>query len=194
MLTRSFLKGMQLNEEQISAIIEEHSETVNSLKAQRDSYKEAADELEQVKTELNDLKAHGDGGWQKKYEDEHAAFEQFKADQTKESQRQAKATAYRSVLKDAGVSDKAIDSVINATNFDGIEMDDNGKLKDVEGLSNKIKEKWSGFIVKEEKHGADIEHPPKTESGASMTKEEIMAIKDRTERRKAIAEHPEVFK
>lgn len=194
MLTRAFLKSMQLNEEQISAIIEEHSETVDSLKAQRDEYKSSAEELEQVRAELAELKERGDDGWQEKYENEHSEFERFKENQEKTAQRQAKATAYRDVLKNAGVSDKALDAVINATDFDSIELDEDGKLKDVDGLNNVIKDKWAGFIVKEEKHGANIEHPPKTDKGSGMTKEEIMKIKDRSERRKAIAENPDAFK
>ena len=44
-VTRSFLKGMGLTEEQVSAIIEEHVSTTNALKEQRDSNKDAAEQL-----------------------------------------------------------------------------------------------------------------------------------------------------
>ena len=44
-VTRNFLKGMGLTEEQVSAIIEEHVSTTNALKEQRDSNKDAAEQL-----------------------------------------------------------------------------------------------------------------------------------------------------
>ena len=44
-LTRAFLKGMGLTEEQVSAIIEAHTDSTEALKAQRDQYKRDADQL-----------------------------------------------------------------------------------------------------------------------------------------------------
>ena len=41
-LTRKMLKAMGIEEEKIDQIIEAHSETVDSLKADRDTYKEDA--------------------------------------------------------------------------------------------------------------------------------------------------------
>ena len=38
-LSRAMLKGMNLTDEQVSAIIEEHTATVDGLKKQRDEYK-----------------------------------------------------------------------------------------------------------------------------------------------------------
>ena len=56
-LTRKMLKAMGIEEEKIDQIIEAHSETVDSLKADRDSYKEDAEKLKDVQKELDDLKA-----------------------------------------------------------------------------------------------------------------------------------------
>ena len=47
-LTRSFLKGMGLTEEQVGAIIDAHTETVNGLKADRDNYKATAEKLKDI--------------------------------------------------------------------------------------------------------------------------------------------------
>lgn len=107
-LTRKFLKAMGLTDEQVDSVIEAHTETVNGLT----KYKTDAEKLPAVQKELEDLKAAGDGGYKKKYEDEHTAFEQYKADQTKKATRAAKETAYRALLKAAGVADKYIDKVI----------------------------------------------------------------------------------
>ena len=66
-LTRAMLKGMQLTEEQVSAIIEEHSNTVQGLKDEIKKYKADAEKLPEVQKELDKLK-EGDGNdWEKKY-------------------------------------------------------------------------------------------------------------------------------
>lgn len=79
-ITRKFLKGMGLTDEQVDTIIEAHTETVDGLKADVDKYREDAIKLPDVQKELNDLKAAGDGGLQKaldelqkKYDDDAAA-------------------------------------------------------------------------------------------------------------------------
>ena len=50
-LTRAFLKGMGLTDEQVGAIIEEHTSVTSALKDQIKGYKEKADEYDDVKKE-----------------------------------------------------------------------------------------------------------------------------------------------
>ena len=76
-MTRSFLKGMGITDEQISAIIEAHTESTDALKAQRDEYKAQAEKLPSVQAELDKLKKDG-GDWQSKYDKEHKDFEAYK--------------------------------------------------------------------------------------------------------------------
>lgn len=68
-ITRKFLKGMGLTEEQVDTIIEAHTETVDGLKRDVDKYKKDAEKLADVQKELNDLKAAGDGGLQQQLDD-----------------------------------------------------------------------------------------------------------------------------
>ena len=56
-LTRKMLKAMGIEDEKIDQIIDEHAESVNALKAQRDEFKEAADKADGYKKELDALKA-----------------------------------------------------------------------------------------------------------------------------------------
>ena len=74
-LTRKMLKAMGIEEEKIDQIIEAHSETVDSLKADRDSYKEDAEKLKAVQKELDDLKAKGDDGWKEMHDRLKVEFE-----------------------------------------------------------------------------------------------------------------------
>ena len=78
-LTRKMLKAMGIEEEKIDQIIEAHSETVDSLKADRDTYKEDAEKLKTVQKELDDLKAKGDDGWKEKHDKLKGASDHIKA-------------------------------------------------------------------------------------------------------------------
>lgn len=104
-ITRKLLKGMGLTEEQQDTIIEAHTDTVNGLKADVDRYKADAEKLPAVQKELDDLKAQGDGGYKAKYEAEHKAFGDYKANVDAEKTTAAKEKALSDVLLKIGISE-----------------------------------------------------------------------------------------
>lgn len=186
-LTRKLLESLGLEADKVSTIIEAHAETVDALKTQIETFKADSEQLaktqKELKTahdELEALKASG-GDWQKKYEDEHTAFESFRAEADAKDLLAKKGDAYRKLLKDAGVSEKRIDSIMKLTDLSAIEMQDDG-LKDVEALTEAIKSEWSDFITTTSTSGAKTTTPPanvhKTfshEDIANMTVDEINA-------------------
>ena len=198
-LTRKFLSGMGLTSEQVDAIIEEHASTVDSLKEQRDSYKEDADKLKDTEKELKDLKeqvendSKGANEWKDKYEKEHKDFEAYKKAEEGKEQAEAVRNAYKQMLKDTGIADKYIDTILNVTVFDGKKLDKEGKLEDADKEAEAIKEKYSGFISSTETGGADVSRPPKGGATKYESKAEIMKIKDTAERQAAIRNNPELF-
>jgi hypothetical protein len=163
-LTRKMLKAMGIEEEKIEQIIEEHAETVNALKQQRDQYKVDAEKLPGVQKELDDLKEaaekDGENPYKAKYEDLQQQFDDYKADVTAKETKAKKTAAYRKLLKDAKVSEKRLDSILKLSPVDDVELDDNGEIKDAADVKKKIEEEWSDFIVTEETHGADSNNPP----------------------------------
>ena len=167
-LTREFLKGMALTEEQISAIIGEHVNTTDAMKKQIEEYKADAEKLPIVQKELSELKKTG-GSWEAKYNKEHEEFEQYKKDVTAKEELSKVQAAYSSLLKENNIGDKYINSILRVTDFSQMKLDKDGNLKDADQLSESIKADYTGFIVSTETHGAGAETPPGDTN--SMTKE-----------------------
>lgn len=190
-LTRKMLKGMGLTEEQIDTIIEGHDETVSALKDKITELTGKADQAEALKKERDDLrKAEEDA---KNGTDWKAEYDKLKADtEAKETATKVKA-AYRQLLKDARLDDDMLDTVMDATRFDDMKLDKDGKtLKDADKLTEGITSKWQKFIVTEGTKAPPTKTPPEGGKG-TRTKDEIMAIKDTAERQQAIMENPTLF-
>lgn len=165
-LTRSMLKGMGLTEEQVSAIIEEHTNVTTALKDKIKSFEENAESLEVVQKELDELKEDvKKNDWQKKYEDEHTAFENFKNDiASKETANKIK-SAYKKLLDECKVGEKHIDSILRVTDFENMKLDKDGNLEESDKLKEAIQSDWSGFISTKETKGTDVDNPPDGKSG-----------------------------
>lgn len=194
--TRKMLKAMGIEDEKIDQIIDAHSETVDALKADRDTYKEDAAKLAAVQKELDELKAKGDDGYKAKYEAEKAAHDALKADIAAKETKKAKTEAYRELLKGANIDEKRIATILRAEapTIDKIELDADGKIKNAEQYTESIKSDWADFIVTQSAKGTNTATPPANGGAASTkTKEDILKIKDAGERQKAIAENPTLF-
>lgn len=190
-ISRKMLKGMSLTDEQIETIIEAHTETVDALKDERDKYKADAEKLPRVEKELAEFKENG-GDYEEKYNALKKEFESYKSEQSAIAEKAAKESAYKEMLKNAGISEKRIASIMRVTNLSDIKLDKDGKLKDYDKLVDSVKSEWSDFIETKTEKGADTKNPPDG-SSTKMTKDEILKIKDTSERQKAIAENHELF-
>lgn len=192
-LTRSLLKGMGLTDEQIDSIIEAHRETVDGLKNQISTLKADADKLPGIQKQLDDLQAGNGDDWKTKFEAEHAAFEAFKSDTEKKATHAAKETAYRALLKKAGVRDARLDTVLKVSDVDSVELDKDGNITGADELENRFKTEWADFMEGSVVTGPSTPNPPANTGGNAMTKEQILAIKDAAARQKAIAENMSLF-
>lgn len=192
--SRRMLKALGISDEAVEQIIEEHISVVDSLKAERDSFKEAAEKLPGVQKELDTLKADG-GSWQTKYQKEHDAFEAYKNEQTLKETEAAKGEAYKALLAEAGISEKRIPSILKVTDLKNIELGDDGKIKDAENHIKDIKTEWADFVTKTTTVGASTPNPSNATGGTVKysSKEEIYKITDPATRQKAIAENRELF-
>lgn len=184
-LTRSFLKGMGLTEEQVSAIVEAHAETVDAFKTKQTELQKKLEEAEESS------KNKGSDEYKEKYEKEHSDFEAYKAEQEKNAVVSKKKSAYADLLRKAGIKEKAINQIIALTNVDDFKLDKEGKLDDSENLTKSIKDTWSEFVTKEGVKGADVENPPKN-TGETVTKEQFAKMGYRA-KAKLHADNPELY-
>lgn len=186
---------MSIEEEKIDQIIEAHSETVEALKADRDRYKEDAEKLPSVKSELEELKSNGDDGWKEKHDAVKAEFEKYKSQITAQEAEKAKEAAARAYFESKNITGKNLELAIRGSKDEikAIELDGD-KIKDTSALDALVSGDFSALVSKTQQRGANLENPPGNEgSGGSKTKEEILAIKDGTVRRQEMAKHPELF-
>lgn len=192
-LSRKFLATLGIEADKIDEIISAHSETVEALKEERDSYKDKAEKYSKTKEELDKanekLKEYGkEDSYKVKYEALKEDFDTYKKNIETEKTNVSKKSAYKELLKEIGIADKRIDSVAKLVELDKIKLDKDGKIEGSDDLKKALSAEWADFIVKDGKEGAGTATPP-AGNGGSKTKEEIMKIKDTTERQKAWGEY-----
>lgn len=196
-LTRKLLATMSIEEDKVDQIIEAHSDTVNALKEQIATYKTDAEKLPAVQKELDELRAAAEksdkDAYKVKYEALKEDFDKYKEEVQEKETHAKKENAYRELLKEVGVSEKRINAVMRVSDVDDIKLDDDGNVKDADKLKDGIRTEWEDFIVTTQSTGAQTATPPTGNGRVYKSKDEIMSIKDTTERQKAIAENHELF-
>lgn len=172
-----------------------HSADLDSIKEQRDSYKKDAETLADVKKELDALKANSGDDYKAKYEAEKKAFADYKADQTAKETKAAKEKAVKAYFEGKNITGANLDIAMRGCRDEigAIELDGD-RIKDTAALDALVGGTFAGLVVTKSVHGAQTANPPANNGGKNYkTKEEILAIKDRTERQNAIAENHEMF-
>lgn len=195
--TRKWLSAMGIEQDKVDEIINAHIEVVDALKGERDQFKADAERLPDVQKKLDELKKTAENGgenpFEQKYNDAIKALEDYKAEQTAKETKRAKEAAYRNVLKEAGISDKRFDGILKVTDLESINLDENGNIDGADAVLENAKKEWADFIVTTTEQGAQTANPPANNGGNTMTKAEILAIKDGNERRQAIADNADLF-
>lgn len=193
-LTRSLLKALGLNDEQISSIIEAHTDTITGLKDSLKTAEEKAKRFDDVEKELNELKSKGTEDYKAKYEAEHTAFENYKNEISVKEAKVAKEAAVKAYFESKGISGKNLNAAMRGASKEIAEIEiENGKIKNKTVLDDLLKGDFEVFVTKESVTGATTANPPANTGSGKMTKEQIFAISDDYERQKAIAENHELF-
>lgn len=196
MLTRKFLAGLGLDQTQVESVIQGHTESVDGLKDDLDKAKAELAELAAVRKELDEAKkaASQNKVWQDEYESLRKNFEEFRDRQAAQATLASKKTAYSAVLRDLGIPERRIDSILRVTDFNEMSVSEEGKLTNLDDVKATASKEWGDFIATPSEVGARVQNPPATNASATtMTKKEIMAIKDARKRQEAIKANPTLF-
>ena len=137
-LSRTDLKLIGLNDDQIESVIAAHSETVSALKqkyseleAKYNSAKESADQLPGVQKELDELKK---SDFKSKYEAEQSAHNALKESVSREKARTAKEKAVRAYYEGKNIKGNNLTIAMRGTDLDQLQLDDSGNLADTAAL------------------------------------------------------------
>lgn len=188
-LTRKMLKAMGIEDEKIDQIIEEHTESTDALKQQRDEYKAKAEAKATTSTEQKPKDPEPSDGYKTKYDAEKKAFEDYKANIAAEKAEADKRAKYRELIVKAGVDSKRVDSVLKVSDLSEIKVKD-GAIEGADDLVKSIKEDWADFIPTTQKVGANAPNPPKNDGGAKKL-EDIIKMQDPVARQDALAKYIE---
>ena len=191
-LTRKLLKGMGLTEEQIDSIIDAHTDILEGLQSKVKTLEADAAKLKDVQKELNDLKGGKD--WKAEHDKVKKELDDYRAEQQGKELSAKKRAAYKAMLEKGNIDPDLIETILKADRdrIESIELDGD-TVKDENKLTEGIKADWGKFVTTTVKKGVNNAKPPKSEGGGTMTKDEIMAIKDTAQRQAAIAENHELF-
>lgn len=146
----------------VESIMNGHIASIDALREERDGYKSDAEKLPDVEKELNDLKKVIEGGddFEKKYNDLKKEYDTYKSDQSAKEEKAAKDKAYRAMLKEIGVSEKRLDSIMKVTDLSSVKLNKDGGIEGLDDLKESTKTEWADFITTEGKQGAGTPTPP----------------------------------
>lgn len=189
-LSMQFLTALGIDDEKGQLICERHKEVLTEIKTERDKYKEEAEKLPEIQKQLDQYKEAEKKGekdtYKAKYEALKEDFNEYKKGVEAKETIAKKEAAYSKLLKDAGVSEKHIAKILKVSDIDSLELDEEGNVKEADKHTESIKSEWSDFIQTNRTEGAKVANPPTNNTGKAVkTKEEILKIKNTTERQEA---------
>lgn len=208
--TRSWLNDLGLEPDIVKQIMARHVGVTDALKEQIADSEAQEEKLTKVQAELDKLKASQKEQAERlsaaekerdeikgKYDTASADLEKIKTENAERETTEKSKKALADYLKEQKYSASAIRLITNKGGFHkSIEFDDEGKAKNLGDILQSIQadEDFSGFTPKETKTDHVPATPPANAGGKkSMTKADIMAIKDDAERQQAIKDNLSEF-
>lgn len=198
------LKEKGLTDEQISYVMAENGKSISKL---QDENKKLKDDVEALKKRAENAEETLKGFEGKDFDAMTKELAEYKK-KAEESKAEYDKAIYDRDFNDAlktelegykFSSESAKKAVMNEIKNAGLKLS-NGKILGLSDLIGQIKETDAGAFVDEDKENAEKNKARFTDtkggnggSNGKLTKDEIMKIKDASERQKAIAEHMDLF-
>lgn len=155
--------GEAYTDEIATGLVNLHRGVVDALKDELDAakqeatqYKAEADKVAGLQKDLDDLKKDD---WKTRYENEKKAHDDYRAQVTRDAEVVKVKAAYRKLLTEEKISEKALESILNATDYSEMKLKEDGTLDNLEGLKKEIGEKWAGFRAVTRQRGEKVDNP-----------------------------------
>ena len=200
-ITVKYLEDLGVEKEVAEKIFAERSKEIEADKAKREKLetelKEKTDSLDNLSKEFEDLKANNASAeeYKSKYEalvaDNEAKAKQAEADRILAEKTENINKRFEAVVGEKKFSHNAIKADYLKKFGEALELEENKSLSDEQVFHNLIKDDATAFTgVTAVKLAGGT---PQGNGTKYTSKADIMAIKDRTERRNAIAQNLELF-
>lgn len=149
------------------SVVDPLLDDLESAKRDATKYKAEAEKVPGLKKDLDEAKKGED--WKDKYEKEHQSFEDYKAKIAQDAEAVKVETAYRKLLTEEKVSEKAMTLIIAAkkAEFSKMKLKEDGTLDGAEDLKKEINEKYADFRVSQRQRGEQVGNPPTGAPGGS---------------------------
>ena len=153
-------------------LISLHRTVVDPIKDQLDDakrdatrYKTEADKVPGLEQKVKDLEGGED--WKAKYEKEKSDHQAYRDQVAREATAAKVKAAYRKLLTEEKISEKTLDSILNATDYSGMKLKEDGTLDGIEDLKKDIDTRWGGFRVAQRQRGEKVDNPPPGNPGGA---------------------------
>ena len=155
-----------------SKLIGLHRTVVDPIKDQLDDakrdatkYKTEAEKVPGLQQKINEYEGGED--WKQKYEQEKQAHADYKAQVARDAETAKVKAAYKKLLTEEKISEKTLDSILNATDYSGMKLKEDGSLDKIEDLKKDIDTRWGGFKVAQRQRGERVDNPPPGNPGGA---------------------------
>ena len=146
-LTRKFLEALSIPENAVQAIIDEHTATVGNIKSELTAATQERDkaktDIDAIQKELDALKSED---WKTKYEAEQKAHNALKETINAEKTKKNKENALKAYFEGKNIKDGNLKIALRGTDLSKIELDDEGKIKDVTALDELVKGDFAPLV------------------------------------------------
>lgn len=147
------------------SVVDPLLDDLDTAKRDATKYKTEADKVPGLQKDLDEAKKGED--WKSKFEKAEKDLKDFKDQVARDAEAVKVKAAFKKLLIDEKISEKALDAVMNATDYSNMKLKDDGTLDSIDELKNDINTRWGGFKVSQRQRGADPETPPPGVPGGS---------------------------